>query len=313
MAYYAGMAGNYDDLLIALTTACVSEGWSFSDSIIYKDKVFIKTDINYSGTPDNGEGLIIQLGTGKVDGVLVDACSAKGRLGRIASAGFAANFSFPVQYNIHFSNDAQNEVFLIVKTDIDTYQYLAFGQSSISGIGAWMSAISPLRFSSETNSSITLEPTFDGLSFVYSKIRAFWWCLPNLNSYFSPESCCEVCRDETNAVWLNDDPNAGIDAMAFPVIRDLIQRQPSAWSSNAILLPINIYTKRPENKVSQIISINNARYVRIDNFEPEQIVTLGMERWKIYPFYRKNSVERDGWIESDHSGTFGWAIRYDGP
>ena len=312
MAYYSGMATGYDDLQTALINACVSEGWSSSGGILSKGKIFIKTSINYTGSANNGEGLVIQIGTGQSGSALVNPSAAKGRLGKLASAGFGANFNFPVLYNIHISNDAQNEVFLVVRTGVDIYQYLAFGQSSISGYGAWMSAISPLRFSSVTVNTATLNPSFDGVSYSYSKIRAFWWQVGNVTTYFSSESCCEVCRDEINAVWLNDNPATGIVAVGYSPIHELIQRQPSAWSSNAVLLPINIYTRRAENKISHVLGISSARYVRIDNYEPEQVITLGTDKWKIYPFYRKNSAERNG-NSADHSGTFGWAIRYDGP
>lgn len=45
-------------------------------------------------------------------------------------------------------------------------------------------------------------------------------------------------------------------------------------------------------------------------------MTYGTDRWKIYPFHRKNAAVRNGvsWSTgADHSGTFAYAIRYTGP
>ena len=70
---------------------------------------------------------------------------------------------------------------------------------------------------------------------------------------------------------------------------------------------------RASNKVSILAKIENARYLRIDNLQPEQILTFGAEKWMVFPFHKKNSSVRDGGTSIDHSGTFGWAIRYDGP
>jgi len=61
------------------------------------------------------------------------------------------------------------------------------------------------------------------------------------------------------------------------------------------------------------VDLQNARTLRVDNYDPGQIITLGDDQWRIYPFYRKNADQRDGTTSSggDHSGTMGWAIRYD--
>ena len=68
-----------------------------------------------------------------------------------------------------------------------------------------------------------------------------------------------------------------------------------------------------ENKVRLVLEVRNARYMRIGNNDPEQVITLGPDRWKVFPFLRKNASVPDGGSVIDHSGTFGWAIRYDGP
>ena len=57
----------------------------------------------------------------------------------------------------------------------------------------------------------------------------------------------------------------------------------------------------------------HCRFLRIDNYQPGDIIPLGPDRWKVAPWYRKNTAQRDGGSNIQHTGTFGWAIRYDGP
>ncbi len=103
------------------------------------------------------------------------------------------------------------------------------------------------------------------------------------------------------------------NVQAVRLIQPLISRQPSAFSSEAIFLPIQIAVPRASNKTSIVADVKNARYLRIDNYEPGQILTLGNDKWMVFPFHRKNITARNGGDYIDHTGTFGWVIRYEGP
>jgi hypothetical protein len=89
--------------------------------------------------------------------------------------------------------------------------------------------------------------------------------------------------------------------------------QPSAWNSEAVLLPLRCYFRRPSNMVSLIVDCEHARLLRIDNLTPGDVLTLGSDTWKVYPWHRKNTAARNGGSSIDHTGTFGWAVRYLGP
>jgi len=104
----------------------------------------------------------------------------------------------------------------------------------------------------------------------------------------------------------------GSSRVGITALRPLLEIQPNSWNSEAVLLPIREYFKRSENKVSLIIDLEHARHTRIDNYEPGQIITLGNDRWMIFPWTQKNTNSRNGGTAIDHSGTFGWAIRYEG-
>lgn len=312
MAYYSGQVASYQELLNVLVAACVEQGWIWADGILSKNNVSIKFQVNNTPAESNGPGLIAQIGTGQSGSNLINPATSKQRIGKISSAGWGAIFDFPLIYNIHIQNNALDEVYCVINHSVDTYQYLAFGHFNSLDYGAWISATTGLRYSSETANRIVLTPSFDGPTWVYSKVRAIFWML-YVDSYSSSQTVSEVVWDQQNNIWLNDAPQRGVELSAYLEIHGLIQRQPSNWSSNAILLPINIYTKKNPQKNSLIFSLFNARYIRIDNYEPDQIINLNGDRWKVYPFYKKNINDRDNIYSGGHSGTFGWAIRYDGP
>ncbi|MGQ2385097.1 hypothetical protein [Acinetobacter ursingii] len=311
MAYYSGQAASYQELLNVLVDACVDQGWTWADGILSKGKIYIRFEVNTNPNADFGEGLIAQLGIGQTRTNLLTPSNTRVRLGKVSSDSWGADFTFPVSYNIHIF-DNNNEVFFVVKTGVDKYLYLTFGQSEVSGYGAWISASTGVRFSPFTSNVITLYPDFSGDAWHYSKIHAPFWVIPS-GGYDSNLSANEICRDEVNNNWLNDQTSMGIGLTAFLSYKDLITRQPSVWSSETVLLPINIYASKSQSKISHAFTIQNARYLRIDNYEQEQIIALGNLRWKIYPFYKKNIAVRNSGLRESHSGTFGWAIRYDGP
>ena len=96
-----------------------------------------------------------------------------------------------------------------------------------------------------------------------------------------------------------------------PIRKPLIQRTPNTWNGEATLLPVQAYLARPSSKVSLIAELGHMRYVRIDNYNAGDIITLGADRWKVFPWWQRNAASRDGADFS--SGTLGFAVRYDGP
>jgi hypothetical protein len=86
-----------------------------------------------------------------------------------------------------------------------------------------------------------------------------------------------------------------------------------------VLLPLRAWKERTPYKSSLVADLANARLLRIDNITPGDILTIGTDKWKAYPWYRKNVSARDGSgnqgsaYNINHTGTFGWAIRYEGP
>ena len=92
---------------------------------------------------------------------------------------------------------------------------------------------------------------------------------------------------------------------------ELITTQPNAFNNEGVLLPIKVIKTRASSKYSQVLQLENARNIRIDNYTPQEIIALGTDEWMVFPWYKKNVSARNGGGDVTHTGTFGWAIKYE--
>ncbi len=308
MAYYSGQASSYQELLNVLVTACVAQGWTWADGILSKEETFVKLSVSASGTTAQGPGIILQGGVGK-SGTNLTTPSTAVRLGPDAGVNPLFSFIFPLAYQI-FIFDNPNEVFLIVNYEIDKFSYLAFGQSTGSGYKTWIEASVAVGFQTSSNASspISITQSTGGYSsgnLVHAYPSGFFWQTTD----YGGRHHCGLYSIDTGWIY----PLTGYPTLsAIQAVYNLVQVSPPNWSSESILIPIIVVANKSSNKCAIATIINNARYIRVDNLEPDQILTLGSEKWKVFPFFKKNSSVRNGGNNIVHTGTFGWAIRYDG-
>ncbi|WP_151790019.1 hypothetical protein [Acinetobacter junii] len=325
MAYYSGQVASYQELLSVLVSSCMLNGWSYSDGILSKGTAFIKCTVSTTTTESQGPGLIIQGGTGKSGASLVDPSFCQPRLGSAHANPFPTlTVVFPCLYNIHIF---ESEVYLIIEYGVKRFYWLAFGISNIplTGTGLWLGATWPLQYGN------TNFPVGFGITGLQSHITSnftprasgpFWSTGGTGGGNFES---CGIHHGLNGASWSRQ---VAAGQVFFPTLLNYahaplcaasqLQRSPSAWSAETVLTPIDVYLTVAANKLSKVLEVQNARFMRIDNYEPNQILNLGAEKWKVYPFHFKNLAERDGGSSVlntilDHTGTFGWAIRYDGP
>lgn len=292
MAYYSGQANSYAELLNVLVTSCVSQGWGWASEILSKGQIGIKLQVvsnHITALAGNGN-------------TLLNPAPAVVRLGALDGL----TTTFPINYHL-FIFENPDEVYCVVKNNIDKFLWLCFGKSSIPlpASGVWVSATKAATVSQSVNIGIDV----GGIGFVGTPTPSapFWNTEVCYNSFL---------HHGLETQW---NPNFGVaenvigSVIANSHMNALISRQPNAWNGESILLPITPLVLRSNSKKSQVAEIVNARFIRVDNYEPEQIITYGIDKWKVFPFYKKDLLNKDGGGYRDSSGTFGWAIRYDGP
>lgn len=301
MAYYSGSANNMAAVRSALTAACTSEGWTWDagEEVLYKGSIFVQLQLS-------GEYLRLLGRTGLTTGDAPHVVQM-GPFTSYSGAPLPA-LSWPVSYEL-FVFDA--EVYCIINYNVDVYQWCAFGQSTVAnlpGTGMWLGATG--------NNAKTVYHYGLGMSHNISYgSNVFCPVLFGRGSSGNAggtESLVHSGLDQQG--WWSSTTENGPHVGSLATLRPLLGCLPNEWNSEAILLPLRGYKLRFEHRISLVADLAHARYTRIDNYSPGQILTIGSDRWKVFPWYRKNTIERDAsnW-RTNHSGTYGWAIRYEGP
>lgn len=335
MAFITGSANSAAELRTALINACTANGWVESSGIISKGNAYIKLTagaqslIVYGGTGQSGSN--ITNGPVIPSGGSISTVPGGTELWASA-AGCPTVITFPATYHIHVQ-ESPNEVYCWINYSISKWAWCAFGQSPASGVpgtGVWFSGNSPGR---NIVSFARIGPTAGapgGYSECLSSCALFWdTAVGTSNIGFSSGNASFIHHALDGNSWsvsgtaagaLSGVSWAGFPSVACAVLPAAphIARSPNIWSAESILIPIQPHIYRPSAMVSMVGDIAHARYVRLDNYEAGQVVVLGSDAWRIYPWLERNPAARDaGGLSTapgrtTHSGTLGIAIRYDG-
>lgn len=303
--YYTGSVVSFQELLTAMVNGCTQHGWAWDGIILSKAGAFMRPYVSNAEAGSEGMGLLAELGTGRNGNAITGASGAIPRLGR-NTAGVEA-VVWPATYHL-FVFDDPSEVFLILQFNVNRHYFLAFGTSAIND-GAWVSATSR-RGWINSNAGMQISPSGGNSTSVGMSSGLPFWKTSHGSSSLSSHN--EAVRSQLDTEWGGGAMGSAVGFLnGVLATTPMMERSPSNWNQAAVLLPINVYQRRADSFWSLALSIRNARYVRMDYYEPGEIITLGHERWMIFPAYRKDLANRDGNISgANHTGTMGWAIRY---
>ncbi|MDH1766249.1 hypothetical protein N5D37_11370 [Comamonas aquatica] len=308
MSYFTGSANSYEELRDAIKAACVLKGWTDQGGGLVSHGGL------YVNLQHNANGVLAYVGTGITAGALTGGVAGSGaRLGKISPGSRFPVVTWPATYHL-FIHENPDEVYVVLNFNVDHHYWMCFGASDIPGLGGsgnWYAGCAVPTYSwgsygdSQHSYSMTESTGANG----YSGGSGPWWH----TSFFS---------DGLGAGAAGHGIHVGIDgiewtsllgssAVGFCTAQRFLNglpQGPNPWNGEAVLHPISVFMARASSKVSLVLQKRHARYVRIDNYEPGQLITLGHEQWKVFPFAKKNATSRNS-TPSD-SGTFGWAIRY---
>jgi hypothetical protein len=307
MAFVTGSATSIDDLLTALQTACTANGWTLTAGVLARGDCHVKAAVS-------GAMLTLQAGIGDDgDGNLVTPSPTTYLRAPIT----AQPITYPATYFIHAVGD---EVFMVVNYAINIYITIGFGQSPVPGLpgtGVWLSGNSQVTY---TRFQFTDPPGYNGATAVSAAYGTCGLFATYSNTSGSAAVCHFVHHGLDGADWSasayapNESwrPSSKVATASHGAIQLMSMSSPSAWNGESILVPIQPAIGRESGMVSIVADLAHARYVRLDNIEAEQVITLGADRWRAYPWYQRDLDQRDPTYLLT-SGTYGLAFRYDGP
>jgi len=307
MAHVSGTANSFADLKTSFENACVANGWTLADGILYKGNIYIKFTAATAY-------LRMDCGTGKSGSSLTGGHTH----GVMMHSPTQNPITFPVNYEAHIFTDP-DEVYLVMNYNTEYYQHLNFGQSDVPGItgsGIWFTgfARSDLNITSSTGHLVYMAiAASSGGTTSYDGSDCGLFTNGGAGSYLSSFLHCTL---DGITSWRLQSQSVSTSVLgAFNWASPFMFSLPNDFNSGNVLIPVRALIGRSSNTSSIAAQMKNARYVRLDNLNSGDIITFGTDQWKVYPWHRRNAAQRNGlpWnTGASHTGTCGFAFRYTG-
>ena len=296
MAYQTGTEASPTTLKSTIETFATTNGWTLLTDVLSKGSSNVRlTDIDADQMDIEGANNAA---------FTLEVCPQKAKID-------IASTLWPVTYRM-FSLGTPDFIAVVLQYSSSRIQMLWFGDITKYGTwtgGNWFGAAKGENHTS--TDSFNLHPIVTNTN---TPPGAPFWGTTNTSSGYSPQRASFVHAEIDGYIW----PGAGDEGPwpSFPEVADPIhQRQPNVWNDQSVLLPMWLNMPRASSLYSPIGHVAHMRSIRIDNYDLGEIITLGSDKWMLFPWHQKNVAERDGppGASGSHTGTFGVAISYDGP
>jgi hypothetical protein len=311
MAYDTGTASSAANLKSAIETFAQANGWTLSSGVLSKGTSYVRITSPFSYS--------VKIEGANSSDFATEPCGQAQQM--IIPAA-----SFPCSYFL-FAHGTPDTLVCVVNYSVVYFQWLAFGQIQKYGSwtgGNWFGASHASAFAEAKHDAVWIAQyrsgygAFSGGDKAYnSSSGAMWWNCNNQEgfsgTYNGSRSTHMHIRLDGN-IW----PGAGsgtsaIYPSAVEYFDPLHARSPNAYNSQTVLTPLRIGMLRTDNYRSILGHIGHVRTLRIDNHDPGQVITIGSDKWKVFPWFRKDTDYPLGGVRHGYSGTFGMAVAYDGP
>jgi hypothetical protein len=143
----------------------------------------------------------------------------------------------------------------------------------------------------------------------------------NPRSTLRPHSGCVVRAEIQNRSWFTGyvtttaDVAPGISA-GQSLTGEILEQQREVSNKGpdpkAQTIPFRIYAMQYSGNWQYLGNVNNLRYAEINGKNFGEIYDDGTDKWKFYPVFLKDESDPYPDNRDAHSGTFGFAVKYDG-
>ncbi len=308
MAYQTGTFSSPADLVSTIQAFATTNGWTLSGNVLKKGSV-------YAAVWADGVDVKVQGGLGESGGVLTSPCPDTGHIdGGDASYPYFGELqsSYPATYHL-FAHTNPDVILCAVNYNVVWWQWMAFG--SIVKYGDWVGGefyCGPHNGSMLSAGQTDAYRVQSSGSWLSSGLALFWGGKENWGNTYPDGSYlhCEI----DGYTWASSTRETGGLSAAYlkarhpEVMGDLIKNSVSTWNQQATLIPYYLFADRPDSKQSLIGQVEHIRSLRLDNLNPGDIITIGSDKWMVFPW-----VKKDLSLGYSSSGPYGFAVRYDGP
>ena len=294
MGYYSGTVASSSALRQAIVDACVAEGWTWisADEVLHKNGIVVRINL----ISDSLGNSIRFYGRSALSGGTESfGCYFGSTLAQVT-------VDYPLDYRVFVF---EQEVYAVINYSGDYWQWAMFGRSQIPlpGSGNFVATIGRV-WSATSYTDVCSIASINDASFssFYNNASPF--------VHYSGSGNYEPVRVDhglDSADWvLSVGLTNGRDAERGMLCT------PNAFNGETVLFPIRAF-KGLSGQLSLVVELEHARHCRIDHHAPGEIITLGADRWMVFPGFKKDLSNPWPTSPNTHTGGVGWAVRYEGP
>lgn len=308
--YQSGNANSFLDLKGVVESVLLGAGWVESNGVYRKEGMHVQLSIVGAA---GGRGLEVNAGTDQAGSALLGAAPHAVRIHEWTSRD---PIVWPITYHIHVG-EAPDEVYVVVVYNSTRVQCLGFGRSPAPGnpTGYWISGAGgpQSNFGSEnTNYQWDDNHPAPRAAMNNNTISVAAGVLASRRGAAHLSVAPYWCHSESG--WNTpalEDQNDSLSGNYYA--NELLRALPSGMNQGMVLVPAYVFELATDFRVLPLLQVGHMRHCRVDNYGLGDVVSFGADRWKVYPMGRRNSSVRNPQGGVDHTGTFGFALRYFGP
>lgn len=305
MSYQTGTAATPTALKAIIESFATTNGWTVSGNVLSKG------DIHAIQTVTEPTTISIQ-GANSSDG-LTEPCPYT------RSINVAAP-NWPITYYL-FYHPTPDMLVGVIKYGTDKVQTFIYGDIVKVHASAFVGGNLVFASDGDENRTILFPSVYNNFTSIDAYCgtdSSFHYTRPFIPFFHNKSSGWVypgngLCAKIDGKVW--DGADATYIPQCFASQRTLysLYFSPNTWNSQTHLIPIEIMYAMSSGTVEYLGYLEHIRYVRVDNYNLGDIITLGSDKWKVFPWFKKNTSYRNGEHTVASSGTVGLAVRYDGP
>lgn len=308
MAYQTGVITSAADLVLAVSGFAVANGWTLNGSVLNKGGTFVRL------TAPNASEIRIE-GARNGNFAAPDLCP---RHSRIYNTAWPAS---AVYYLVAF--ESPDTVWCTLTFAVTTHQHLGFGTLEKYGDwvgGGWFHA-QHTPGSADANVCSLIDgqqqPYYSGSP----KECALFWS-PSMrdswNGYYLENAVSSLHCELRGYVWEPPTGSTAIGVHCPTLLTPIHKVNPNVFNGQTVLTPFQLFLQNTDGHYMSIGHVGHLRFVRLSHYNPGDVIELGPDRWKLFPWHVKNAAYPDGkqvsYTDGNYStGLLGVAVRYDGP
>lgn len=309
MAYQTGVVTTASDLATTIKNFAVAQGWTLTGDVVSKNGCYVELT-----TPSSSE-LKVQ-GAKNGNFVAPDLCPRNSRI-------FLTNWPTSAIYHL-MSFDNPETIWCTINFGTIYYMHIGFG--NVQKYGDWAGGMWFHAQHTTSNKDLGCMTGINGYARPFysntpNNCALFWSQLDNsIISSASNNKCSFLHCELRGEIWpamgaINDASDYNI--IHCPTIIGPLQKcNPNAFNGQTVLTPFQLFLQGTDGHMMPIGHVEHLRFVKLTNYNPGDIIQLGPDRWKLYPWFKLDTANPNGISYSSDdlatTGVLGVAVRYDG-